>query len=46
MIVYEAHNKFFLPVHDGIREVSLYQLQEWEKQGVELNIIPGGDYID
>ncbi|WP_157950874.1 hypothetical protein [Peribacillus acanthi] len=41
MTIYHAHGKYFLQVYDGIREVSFAQLIEWEKQGLQLEILVG-----
>lgn len=45
MTVYHAHGKYFLPLQDGIREVSFAQISEWEKQDFEINIVEGELYV-
>lgn len=39
MTIYHAHGKYFLPLHDGIREVSYMQICEWEKHGMQIEIL-------
>lgn len=41
MTIYMIHGKYFLPLNDGIREVSFSQVSDWEKQDIEIEILEG-----
>lgn len=43
--VYQIHGKYFLPVSNGVREVSSWQVVEWQSKGLEVHV-EEGDHFD
>jgi hypothetical protein len=41
MKIYSAHNKYFLPINNGLKEVTLWQVVEWQRLGVQIEIVEG-----
>jgi hypothetical protein len=39
MTVYKAHNRYFIAVSNGVREIPFAVILEWRKQGDDVVII-------
>lgn len=43
--VYQAHNRFFLPVPNGLSEIPFVTLNTWREQGTEIVILEVEMYV-